>query len=448
MEVSTRLRAMGLRATLLIGALGALIVFINLSWFDEELHPDLARLIPPQPVSMDDNAYPLIYGFLAAGDRDSRAAGIEIIETLRERFAAGERATLSADEIDDILGHPNQTDVWNELFPSSTCNSRFDIDCADRLIAETEQAGFDDARLTLLLERYNAMLATSRFRENEEYDAYTPTPPYGPLLAIARIRLARSFGSDDNGEFLDDIAQDIRFWKTMLGDGQSLVAKMIALAGLRNDTQFLSALMRNRSLSPTEIEAIDRILTPFSDEERDIGETFLAEARIALLSDKSYAVFIEGPSALTRLALQENATLNENYYTTTMPLRYRAALSASEYYRQRAYEDLSYDVRILPPPLYNLGGKIVLKWMSSQIGLTGYISRVHDMDGRIALVRLQAEILASPGRSVENIVASSQYRNPYTLEPMDYDASARTLGFECLGNRSDVCAVAIGRGSR
>jgi hypothetical protein len=445
MEVSTKLRRIGIRIAALAGALVALTLFINLSWFDEELHPDLARLMPPQPVSMEGNAYPLVYGFLAADDRDPRAAGMAVIEILRERFAAGERATLSDQEMDEVLGNPAPAEVWNELFPSNDCNSRFELDCADRLIDEVGQAGSDNARLGVLLDRYKTMVAIRRFEEHQEFDAYTPIPAYGPLLSIAKIRLAMSFNAGPTAQFLDDIGDDIRFWKLMLRDGQSLIAKMIALAGLRNDTQFLSALLRQRNLSATEIATISNILTPLSEDERDIGETFLAESRIAMLSDKSLGVLLQGTPAITELALQQNATLNEYYFSTTLPLRLRSALSAHEYFEQRGFEPLTYDVRILPPPLYNLGGKFVLKGMAAEIGLTGYISRVHDIDGRIALVLLQAEILANPERNIDSVVAASRYRNPYTLAPMKYDPAAARIGFECLGNPSDTCAVQLDR---
>jgi hypothetical protein len=442
MEVSKYLRPLLQRIAILAGVLVAFTLIINLSWFDEELNPDLARMLPPQPVSMEDNAFPLVYGFLAANDRDPRAAGMEIIATLRQRFAAGERATLSADEIDEILGNPAPARNWSDLFASMACNPRFEIDCPDRLIDDLAAGGVSDTRLKVLLDRLETVFAMSRFEENQEYDAYTPTPSYG-MMSIARIRLARSFNEKTTLQFLDDVTEELRFWKTMLRDGQTLIAKMIALAGLRNSSQFLSALMRERNLSPGELARIGEVLTPMTDDERDIGETFLAEFRLAALSDKSFAVLLEGPSGLTQLALQDNATYNEFYQTITLPLRFRAALSAPEFFEQGAYEDLSYNFRAFPPPLYNLGGKLTLKYFSSQIGMTGYISRVHDIEGRIALVLLQAEILANPGRRVESVIAASQHRNPYTLEPMDYDPATSRISFPCLDRGGDICAVAL-----
>jgi hypothetical protein len=444
MDVSKQLRVATTRFGILAGVLVALTILINLSWFDERLHPDLVRLASPQPVSMEGNVYPLIYGFPAASDRDPRQAGLAIIETLRARFASGDGATLSEQEIGDILGNPDAPDVWNGIFPALDCNARFEIDCADRLIADAALADTNRPRLGLLLGRYETMLGMPRFEENQEYDISTPLPAYGAVMAIARIRLALKFRTGSTQEILAGIAEDVAFWKRMLRDGQSLIAKMIALAGLRNDTMFVSALLREGSLSADEIDAVDRVLSPLTADERDIGETFLAELRIVLLSGKPYALLLDGPPAVTRLALQENATLNEHYVNATIPLQLRASLSASEFYAREAHGPLVYEIRAVPPPLYNLGGKLVLKRTASGIGYTDYISRVHDIDGRIALVRLQAEIARSPTRRPEDIVRDSRHRNPYTLEPFDYDPDARVIGFACLANGTDVCAVALG----
>ena len=46
------------------------------------------------------------------------------------------------------------------------------------------------------------------------------------------------------------------------------------------------------------------------------------------------------------------------------------------------------------------------------------------------------------------MIRNSSHRNPYTGEPMSYDAQARTIGFDSLANGTDVCAVEIGVRSR
>lgn len=444
MEVSTAVRKSAARVGVLAGILIALTFLINLAWFDEAPHPDLVRLAPPQPVSMEDNAYPLIYGFPAASDTDPQEAGLTTIRMLRQHFENGAGATLTEQELDDILGNPEAVDVWSERFPDIDCNTRFEIDCADRLIANAARANVSNPRLALLLDRYEAILNAPRFEENQEFDVSTPIPAYGATMSIARIRLALSYRTSPTEAFLSDIGEDIAFWKRMLRDGQSLIAKMVALAGLRNDTTFLSTLLRERTLSNSEIRTIERVMTPLTETERDIGETFLAELRIVLNSSNPLAVIIARPPWYARLALQKQATLNEYYFTTTIPLQLKASLSASEFYAQWEYAPLEYKLRALPPPLYNLGGKFILKGVTARTGWLDYISRVHDLDGRISLVLLQAEIARNPGRRLDDVIRNSTHRNPYTLEPMDYDRNARTIGFECLANGTDVCAIRIG----
>jgi hypothetical protein len=178
-------------------------------------------------------------------------------------------------------------------------------------------------------------------------------------------------------------------------------------------------------------------------EERDIGETFLAELRIALLSEKSLVIPEEG-SWMARLMLQQHATLNEYYFSTILPMQLRSSLSPEEFYRQRGYEQLSYSVRAFPPPLYNLGGKLVLEHIMTEYNLQDYITRVHDLDGRILLVLLQAELENRSERSVQDLVRASAHKNPYTGNPMDYDEATHTIRFDCLeASSSDVCAVVI-----
>jgi len=98
---------------------------------------------------------------------------------------------------------------------------------------------------------------------------------------------------------------------------------------------------------------------------------------------------------------------------------------------------------------YNFGGKLALSrspWDAHQ-----FPSRVHDENGRITLLLLQAEIEERPDLDVGTLVRSSAHRNPYTGEPMEYDSRAQTLGFVCLETAShppepgEQCKVALGQ---
>ncbi len=98
-------------------------------------------------------------------------------------------------------------------------------------------------------------------------------------------------------------------------------------------------------------------------------------------------------------------------------------------------------MRVMPPPLYNLGGKMTLNYLQPP-NYPDYIARVHDSEGLLTLVRLQAEIALSRA-GVEEVVKASHERNPYTGEPMNYDPRKAMIGFPCLAKGKNVCAVRI-----
>ncbi len=442
MNIDKALRAIGIRLVIMVGILIAFTLFINLPWFDEELDPDLVVLDTPRDVPMEGNAYPLFYGFLAAADRDPREAGLKIIRTMQERFRAGEPATLTQAEVGKILGHHDPDRVWQRVLRSTNCDSTRELDCLDRVLAEPADANLDDPRLRLLLDRFEQLLREPRWEEFQEldYNSIAMPQPWSEITTISRIRLGNSIRTNTTSRFLKDIGEDIRFWKRMLDGGQVLISKMIALGYLGVDAKFLSTLIRTRQLSAEELRSLSAVLAPLTESERNIEEAYMGELRFSRMSRMSA---VDDQVWLLRLALQRNATANEYYTNLILPLRLHASLSATEFYRLRGYKPSFDKLRFMPPPLYNLGGKLLLRdWGWSDFPFD-HINRVHDLDGRIALVLLQAEIALNAGRSVQDVVNESRYRNPYTGEPMHYDSGKGTISFRCLAIELRACAVKL-----
>ena len=420
----------------------------NLSFFDEALHSDLESLRDTDDVSMEGNAYASAVGFLAADEQDSRISGLEMIRALRQRYEQRQAISLAPREIEAILGAVNLDTDWFAEFESLSCVARVDMDCSERLIEEVARVGALNPRLSLLLERYERMLGEPRFEEAQERDITTPFPPFRFIRAAARIRLAASYRDDTNAEFLEKAADDLAFWTRILRDGEALATKMVSLAGIQDNLTFLSTFVRNRSPDASELETLTAFVRPFTEDESDIGEAFVSEARIAVLSEPHPMLY--GLPWPLRLLTQENATRNEEYQTVFVPVRIRASLSAGEYFDQRAYEPIPYELNAFPPPIFNLGGKLARRaaWADVQT----YLARVHDQNGRISLVLLQAEIAQTPNTPVNDIVRSSTHRNPYTDEPMRYDPQARAVGFDCMQPifhppaLPDTCSFQIERG--
>ena len=446
------------RGFLLIAGVAILaITAMNRPWFDEPLLPELEALRKAPPVTLDGNAFPLALGFLAADDRDPGVAGNEIVGVLQARRDRGEPATIGKDEKRAILGEALTLDGlagWSppERAPSAgvkslgkVCLPRYRLDCAQQLIGNASSVDPGQPRLARLLARYETLLQQPHYVETPAPDPMTPWPPLGPIQEVGRLRLAISFRTDSTAVFLEKASAEMAFWRMTLREGHLLGTKMTALAAIRWAHDFLSTLMRERQLDARELEQLRGFVQPLTPEERDIGAAFLSESRTSLLGGMP-AVAVDSPWML-RLLLQKNATFNRQFLETIEPMRRRASLGAREYYEQRAYEPLRRELRLVPGLFYNLGGKLALSRSPWDPQL--FPPRVHDEDGRIALLLLQAEVEEHPDIEVASLVRSSKFRNPYTGAPMEYDARARTLSFACLHTAfhppepPDRCAVAL-----
>jgi hypothetical protein len=445
---------------LVVAIAGLLVVLTNLSRFDEPLLPELEALRDSKPAPFEDNAYPFALGFLAAERRDPRAAGVEIIGILQARRDQGRPATIGKEEKQAILGAPLANEGLGigshpaETRPSALVNSlglvcqpRHQLDCAHRLIATAASLDPNEPQLALLFARYETLLRQPHYVETPPSDPMSPWPPLGPIMELGRVRLAISFRTDATAVFLEKASQDLAFWRMTLREANLLGTKMSALAATRWAHDFLSTLMRERQLDARDLAQLRGFVRPFTREERDIGAAFLSESRTALLggtpSDAGDA------SWMVRLVLQKNATFNQQFRETIEPMRDRSSLDAREYYGRKAYEPLRHEFRWSPGMFYNLGGKLALS--RSAWDPHHFPSRVHDEDGRITLLLLQAEIEEHPDVEVATLVRSTAHRDPYTGEPMEYDPRAGTLGFACLHTAvhppeaPEQCSVALGR---
>jgi len=365
--------------------LAVLVVATNRPWFDEVLASELVALRDSKVAFAGDNAYPEIAGFPRP---DHRLVELKSLECVARRY----------------------------------------LDCAARLIAESGATNWQTPDLRMLLERYDALLRHAHYVETREAGAGAPTWLNTPILNLGQLRLALSYQHDATPDFLEKVAADFGFWVTVLREGESLQAKMVALGAIQNDLDFISTRMRERPLEPSELQFVRGFVRPLTPEETDIGAGFLSEARIELSMDEPY-VAMES-SWLTRLLLQKNATLNLGYHEFIVPMVARASLGARQWYEQEGYEPIRYELRASPRSLFNLGGK--LEWSRTAWDPWQFPPRVHDLDGRISLVLLQAEIAQRPAVEPDAVIRESTHRNPYTGAPMEYDEQAGIISFKCL----------------
>lgn len=418
---------------------------VNRPIFDQSLIDDLQALKTARAPALERNAYLVALGFLAADRMDPESAGKAIVAALNARYETGQPIALSSEERDSLLGTNGGPGTWQSRLKTLKCVARVELDCADRLIAEVASVDLSEPRLDVLSGRLEILLHQERLDEGQRRDIHTPIAAYGAIRDIARVSLARSFRKDSDAAFIARALDHLRFWKLVLRNGQALASKMIAVAAIQDTLDFLSALMRERALTPADAGVIEHSVTPMTPQELDISDAFLTEARNQVLSDD--LPLAEGASRIDRLMILRNETLNDYFVSVIQPILLRAKLSPAEFHRAGGNRPLNLYARHDAPLLFNRGGyRLVhhMEWDPEQ-----FLARTQDQNGRLVLVALQAELEKDLGLNREVIVNSSSHRNPYTGEPMRLDAKSGVIGFQCMHTayhppaQPDQCAIRI-----
>lgn len=419
---------------IVLGLAVLLVLVLNLNVFDqgpdEDIPPPSARA---SGAASPNNAVVFLLGLNAPSDRDPLLVGAE---RLGSPGAVDEPASTPLDQ------------RWIERYPASSCNTRNQLGCLARLRSDLLQAPLDDARLALLLERYRDVRRLTVFDERPVLQADTAVlPEYSMLLRLARMNVAVRLQQDGVGAALDELRADRAFWERMLEGSDSMLARMVAVAGLWTELQFVSELVAAEALTINQLHVARAIVEPLSASALDLGPVFSTEQRSL---DRVLAQLRTEGSWIHRLfvalTLQPNATRNRFDRELTRPMIELAGVGPAEF-RQRVQRGVApdFEFRVFPPALYNLGGTLLLQRFRSYRPWD-YIGRVHDLSGMHGLVRLQIELAergagGGGGASIERQVEASPERDPYSGEAVHWDPEQRALSIDCYGE--SVCEVRI-----
>jgi hypothetical protein len=415
-----------------------LLLLINLPVFDEELHPDLAALpineeLPP----VENNAYYGLMGFRAAADKDFVAAGQALLQRSLDKRDAGEYM-LTDEDIDELLGDKQLRTVF---LPGEYCHSLRSPCNLEQLGLALRQNDYDPAQMAQALQHYEALLSLTSLQYISNTTALTPAPYYQTPLDAQKYKLAERYNTGSSTAFLNQIADDLRFWKMLLRDGRWIIDKMVAITALWTDMQMLSEYMASHELSAEDRALIAAFLEPLNADEVDIGEAFMSEAQDLrnlleyVHSHPNYPQDIFGNRLQLQLTLT-NATTNQRYIDTFQPLIELSRLSAADFARTVSAPDFSAlaalqdELSVSPANLYNLGGKLLL---ANPLALKGdkYIERIHDLDAMMRAVRLQFELQGIAPEQLSEAISNSSITQPYSGQPFAYDTAEGALEFEC-----------------
>ena len=427
----------------IIGLLSLIVFFAFILWlihrevFDEAPSVGVQNVVQPhQMPAFTENGYVYLLGMNTATDRTPIETGKQLIGRIKSnRETRGSDFLLKTDYI-EILGGKNLDKSWMESF--ERCRSRTKHDCLQFLAEQIGTYNGDNARLEVMSDRYQTLLTYRKSVVANNPTFSTPLPSYLPAMTLQQITAAKLYHNKDYEGLTRQIIKDMKFWRMKLRGRNMLMDKMVAIAALWNSIGYISEGLRNNVFNESQKAHLVQSLTNLSPEEWDISESFELEAQALYSMIEDVRDSPESNNWLNFSMLQPNATKNFHFDKYLKPLMALSRLDSRSFYqelmeRPQAFKE-RLDLGLSPTNLYNLGGKMMLAkdgWVH-----TAYISRVHDLDGMISLVKLQLEIVNTPNQSTKETVEKSTIRNPYQNKPMNYEAEENSLGFNCMDKES------------
>jgi|JI10StandDraft_1071094.scaffolds.fasta_scaffold74962_2 hypothetical protein len=436
----------------------ALLTAIALSWWlvpDEALDPEAAHFVaqPASPPSARNASF-MIWGLAASPELDPHAVGRRIVAT-QDRMEAAQRDSSEFKE-QEFLG-ANPLTLPKENKPLCDAERENCLLVYQKMPAEIDQ---EITSRKVFLERYRSIRNYEEFvSANSKITETTALPNWRPVLHMselvnASIALDMRF-KDRRGVALKELAADVRSWRKILTANDWLITQMIAVIALHRKYRLASEIM---NAYPEVIDLypdlMQTITAPIPVAEAGIVSAVKTEARVSMqylwnlgLRDQSISLWkfdrtnagdILGPIG-AKVAYQPHASINDAHAAFSIIASHLAKPPKEYLVTDAAFkEELAQATRFRPQDIfYNFAGRLGL-----HLGLpdlSKYYFRMHDLVGLTRLVDLQRRIIAAklpPQRVGESLSAfGAELMDPYTGQPMQWNASSKQLSFVLHGKR-------------
>ncbi len=427
----------------------SILTFGNLDSFDEPLSPEVKAALAPIKMPEDKtNAFIGIWGFTAKSGEDIFSAGRAMIDRYRHNREIKKQDELTQQDYQSLLAD-NQVDKhWQSAIDQ--CHVRKNQDCTIKLAASLLEQPIESKRFQEMLSRYQLVRSLKNYQHFDDLTFASPLPSFGPYLSVSKINHAMHLNQGNADVFIENIQQELAFWRMMLVKGDTILDKMIANAGYRISLSATSNFLANKpSLNKIQINQLKWLLSPLTQEELDISEAFIFEEKAFYNTLKNMdAEQLEDAFGLASTPaawlVQINATMNDYHELFVAKIEQLGELSTEPFAQaiqpkgdgSCCFQELESLSSISFSALYNLGGKTLLT--TSLFSAEDYLARIHDLNGIIGLVGIQLETggdstLVESKLKQSNIILGHRVR---------FDSNEKSLGFSCLDKHS-ICKILL-----
>lgn len=454
-----RKRNLALRVALYIGAalagFVALVLLINL--YDPVLDPNAAAAMNAAPSLVPDkeNAYFVLYGLGVAEGQAPHAHGVRFV-TENNAWMRSVEAGKPIDRRDvEAMAKQSETIKWRGVTQDLCGEQR--VDCLSGYVrnrAQIEKFARDNR---VRLARYRSLYRYKNFSETSLNRIHLNwLPNYAGAEheeVIAQIALKAADG-DVQGA-LRDLTNDTEYWRRVLAGASTLVSKSIASNFLIRNYALASQIVARHRDRPGIMVYLAGMLRPLTSEEKDFKGAFSGEFQwgahmyATLRNQQSEHGFFTGESRLwdraaSSMLYKPNATINLQYQWVA---RMQALTDAPAHSLAETVQQIDGDFGKFTNPfrvdmVYNPVGKILVAiGASSPQSHARYISRVHNLDGYMRLLRMQMDIYSKKvavkdvGSHLER--SPADLFDPYRNQPFRWEPTKRELWFEGINPKSE-----------
>jgi hypothetical protein len=415
-------------------------LFVFLALYDERLDPELAReLAQPRPrVIEPGNAWLTMLGFDAPAGTPPFESGAERMRDLAKALADGKNhneiifASTGESELSFKGELPSFGDRENSGAMAYALNHPAEVAALYRDNSE-------------LISRYEQLRSLTSFAEPLEYGYYAPFPHFSPIRSTQRLLFLRLAIRAEQGDLtgaLTELRDDMAFWRLVARSSRTLISKLISVALLNSDLKFAAELGSSGNLTLPEWALVRELLQPFAKEDVSLAKTLQGEVLYY-----HYGMAKMPPQNrldqwdFNRLITKRTATTNR-LYANMRELTRQAALSprqyAQEQKRQAASKAESFKIGLAC--LYNPAGEILAIIATPQF--SPYIEKMHHLEGlrRLALLKVLAHAERLPPERMQPFLDAhaADLGNPYTGEPMQWDAKNGRIYFSKLSGDGNI----------
>lgn len=421
--------------------LGVLLaLFVGINAFDETLDPGAAAILNAQAtIKPEENAYFFVVGLRAPLDRTPGEFGQECVARLISVSKNYKEMMALISSGNTGCTHQKSWLAGQDISAISCSHQK--ESCLSYYQKQSDIFKQLAKKNSVMLQRYEQLLGMEQY-EDVPYDiSQLPLPlPYDAISELYSAVSAIKIQEGEVGFFIQRTAAEAKFYRLILRSNSGFISKFVALSNIKRAANLASAAVRaNPVLAGDYQAALLEISQPLTVAERSLESAMEAELK-RVASTVAFLDSAEEASLLERLRIQfslkPNATLN-HLYRGLPGWRDLSRIPTEQYL---GVEKAALD-RLTNPwhdgylgLIHNPLGKTLLGIGSPSYG--DYPRRIIDEDGRLRLISLQIQLSAQqiPEAGIPAFLkrAASQFRDPYTGQPMQWDKT-RGLHFKGYG---------------